>query len=83
MLSNFFHLPLHDISWIILLKKAVLGGVIWLRRSHLRQKCMKQKLLKIVDLLMVSEKIFEKLFLRIFEEKFFDYLSWKRGSQEC
>ena len=36
---------------------------------------MKQKLLKMVDSLMVLEKMFEKLFLRIFEEKFLDYLS--------
>ena len=27
------------------------GGLIWKRRNHLRQKCMKQKLFKIVDLL--------------------------------
>ena len=43
-----------------------------MRRSHLRQKCLKQKLHEMVDLLFfkkVLDTIFEKFISRIFLEK--------------
>ena len=94
ILSNFcfmnvclrwLHLLFHDTLFFdYSTQNIVLGVVIWMRRSQKakgkRQKCM--KLLKKVDILkkIVSETIFEKIILRIFEEKYLNWIFSKRAN---